>query len=180
MAVSATTSSTTSSTARSRLGRLYWRVAEALPAGWRPRFAHFATSLAHGRRVVRRVRRRTVRRAYHLIRPMLRRRAGVAVVQRWARRFPPVRLPGNGPVWLVDARGVAATEVAAAVVAHRQRPGAPRLVALVDDPRVDALRSASIVYEYVPTSFDQASQDARRELVTWSYGIQRQVLFTDL
>jgi len=171
---------TTSSTARSRLGRLYWRVAEALPAGWRPHFAHFATSLAHGRRAVRRVRRRAGRRAFGVIRPVLRRRAGTAVAQWWARRFPPVSLPGAGPVWLVDTRGVAATDVAAAVVTHRQRPDAPRLVALVDDPRVDALRSAGIVYEYVPANFDQASLAARRELVTWSYGIQRQVLFTDL
>ena len=174
----------TSTTARSRLGRMYWRVAERLPAGWRPRFTRFATTVAHSRRAVRRVRRRLGRRLYAWARPMLRRRAGVALVRWLARRFPPVRLPGTGPVWLVDGRGVAATQVAAAVEAWRLRPVVPRLVVrlvvLVDDPRVDALRSAGIVYEYVPATMDDASLAARLKLVTWSYGIEHQVLFTDL
>ncbi len=165
-----------STTARSRLGRLYWRVAERLPAGWRPRFARVATSVAHARRAVRRV----GRRLHRLLRPMLRRRAGVATVRWLARRFPPVRLPGEGPVWLLDARGVPGPRVAAAVTAWHSRPGAPRLVSVVDDPRVDALRSAGIVYEYVPAGADEAFVDARLELLTWTYGVQRTLLFTQM
>jgi hypothetical protein len=178
MAVTGSVKSPTSTTARSGLGRLYWRVAEGLPVGWRPRFARFATSVAHGRRAVRRVRRRLGRRLYAWVRPALRRRAGATVVQWVARRFPPVRLPGVGPVWLLDARGVPASDVAAAVVAHRRTPGAARVVALVDDPRVDALRTAGIVYEYVPATIDDVSLAERRELLTWSYGVEREVLFT--
>lgn len=169
-----------SAPARSRLGRLYWRVAQRLPAGWRPRFARFAITVAHSRRAVRRVRRRASRRLYAWARPVLRRRAGAALVGWLARRYPPVRLPGTGPVWLVDARGVAATHVAAAVQAWRLRPAAPRLVTLVDDSRVDALWSGGVVYEYVPATMDDVSMAARLELVTWSYGVERQVLFTEL
>lgn len=168
----------TSTTARSRLGRVYWRLAELTPSGWRPAFARFAMALAHGRRTVRRVRRRVVRRLYGWVLPVLRRRAGVAIVLWFARRFPPVRLPGAGPVWLLDARGVPAPEVAAAVAQWRTRPGAPRLVSVVDDPRVDALRSAGIVYEYVPAGADAAFMEARFELLTWNYGSRRTLLFT--
>ncbi len=169
-----------SATARSRLGRLYWRVAERLPAGVRPRFARFAVTVAHARRAVRRVRRRAGRWVYRRVQLVARQRAGLEVVQWVARRFPPVRLPGTGAVWLVDARGVAASEVAARVVAVRGRVGAPRLIALVNDPRVDALRSAGIVYEYVPANMDEGDFEARRELLTWGYGVQREVLFTEL
>jgi hypothetical protein len=167
-------------TARSRAGRLYWRVAERLPDGWRPHFAAFATRLAHGRRAERRLRRRLWRVVYRRLQRSARRRTGLAVVQWIARRYPPVRLPGTGPVWLVDARGVPAAQVANVVVAHRQRPDAPRLVALVDDPRVDALRSAGIVYEYVPDTMDSAALIDRCGLLTWSYGVQRAMLFTEL
>jgi hypothetical protein len=166
--------------ARSRLGRAYWRIAEALPAGWRPRFARFAVALAHARRAERRVRRRAWRWGYRKLQLVLRRRAGVAVVQWLARRYPPLRLPGEGPVWLVDARGVPAGEVAAAVETWRARPGAARLVTLVDDPRVDALRAAGVVYEYVPATGDETFLAARRELLTWCYGVHREVLFTEM
>lgn len=171
-------------TARSRLGRLYWRVAEALPPRWRPGFAAFATRVAHTRRAQRRVRRRVwrwvQRRVQRPFERSARRHTGVRVVQWVARRFPPVRLAGSGPVWLVDARGVPAVEVAQVVARWRQRPDPPRLVPVVDDPRVDALRSAGIVYEYVPALCDDAAWDTRRTLLTWTYGVQRQVLFTDL
>jgi hypothetical protein len=102
------------------------------------------------------------------------------LVQWLARRFPPVRLPGEGPVWLLDARGVPAPQVAAAVAAWRSRPGAARVVSLVDDPRVDALRSAGLVYEYVPADADVTFMDTRLELLTWTYGVQRTLLFTQM
>lgn len=172
--------SATSATARSRLGRLYWQIAERLPPAWRPRFARFAVAVAHARRAVRRVRRRAGRNLYRAARPLLRQRASAGVVQWLARRYPPVRLPGSGPVWLVDARGVPTAPVATTLAAWRQRPDAPRLVALVDDPRVDALRTAGIAYEYLPGHLDAAQVQERRELVTWSYGIAHEVLFTQL
>lgn len=111
---------------------------------------------------------------------MLRRRAGSAVVQWLARHFPPVRLPGGGPVWLVDARGVATAQVAAVVRDRLRRLDGTRLVALVDDPRVDQLRSAGVAYEYVPAALAGSELEARRELITWTYGIEHSVLFTEL
>jgi len=104
----------------------------------------------------------------------------VRLVQRLAQRFPPVRLPGSGPVWLVDARGVPTAQVAEVVGERLRRVGGARLVALVDDPRVDQLRSAGVVYEYVPAVLAGSELEARRELITWSYGIERGVLFTEL
>lgn len=179
------TSPTGSISARSRTGRLYWRVAESLPQNWRPAFAGFAARLRRARSRWRRGRR-------HLVRTGMRRlaRAGTStgpVASRWARLSAPVigwgrrllavDLPGDGPVTLIDARGLAATEIVTRVDGRQDR-----FVVVTDDAHLLALREAGLVYEYVPAPAtplapDPAAQDRlvedRRPSWVWGYDITR-------
>jgi hypothetical protein len=99
-------------------------------------------------RAVRRARRATRRQLQR--RDMRQLRARVARVTRiQAFNFATVRLPGTGPVELIDTRGMSSGDLAATaarLAAVRER----RAVLLVDTTDLALVRAAGIPYEYVP------------------------------
>jgi hypothetical protein len=77
-------------------------------------------------------------------------RARVARVTRIeALNFATVRLPGAGPVQLIDARGMSSADLAARatrLAGEHER----RTVLLVDSTDLAPLRAAGVPYEYIP------------------------------
>ena len=107
-----------------------------------------------------------------------------APVVGWGRRLLAVDLPGDGPVTLIDARGLTATEIVTRVDLRHDR-----FVVVTDDAHLLALREAGLVYEYVPApgtplAPDQAAQDRlvedRRPSWVWGYDITRHERLGDL
>ena len=174
-----TTSPTPPAPPRSRPGRLYWWIADRLPASVRPGFTRFATGLRRARSRIRRMRRHILR---TLVRRLVRSQSLDApssswrsLTATWARRLLAVDLPGEGPVTLVDARSLTARKILTAVETRRDR-----FVIVTDDPDLMAVRQAGLLYEYVPgigtpLAPDRGAQDrlveGRRSSWVWGYGI---------
>lgn len=93
---------------------------------------------------------------------------------------PTVRLPGDGPVYLVDGRGHT-TDFIADRLAGRELRG----IVVVDDPAVGALRQAGIRYEFLPGASERSGTgtvdiDARLGLFQLSYGFDRTIALQDV
>lgn len=100
-------------------------------------------------------------------------------IARWL--FPPVvKLPGTGNVVLVDAVGHSVDDILAAAPLFPERS-----IVATDDANVGRLRSAGLVYEYLPCATPNGAHDAesvssRLAWIDYVYGIDEVLRLSDV